>query len=163
MSKPAIIFVPGAWIPKTSYASFLHALEKEEFTVHYASYPSFDPVDSLNASCERDAEVIRNDVIKPLVEDQGQEVVVLMHSYASMPGSAAASGLSKTERIRNGQSGGVIGLICIGAFLVPQGLSCAGLQGGKLPDWILHDQVGILIGTSAYCQEQTITLMIMVY
>lgn len=163
MSKPAIIFVPGAWIPKTSYASFLHALEKEGFTVHYASYPSFDPVDSLNASCERDAEVIRNDVIKPLVEDQGQEVVVLMHSYASMPGSAAASGLSKTERIRNGQSGGVIGLICIGAFLVPQGLSCAGLQGGKLPDWILLDQVGILIGTSAYCQEQTITLMIMVY
>lgn len=142
MSKPTIIFVPGAWIPKISYGSFLHALEKEGFPVHYASYPSFDPVDSLNASCQRDAEVIRDDVIKPLVEDRGQDVVVLMHSYASMPGSAAASGLSKAERVRNGQAGGVLGLICIGAFLVPQGLSCAGLQGGNLPDWILLDQVG---------------------
>lgn len=142
MSKPTIIFVPGAWIPKASYASFLDALGKEGFPIHYAPYPSFDPVDSLNVSCYQDTEVLRNDVFKPLVEDQGKDVVVLMHSYASMPGSAAASGFSKAERVRNSLAGGVVGLVCIGAFLVPQGLSCAGLQGGKLPDWILLDQVG---------------------
>ncbi|KAH8700824.1 Alpha/beta hydrolase fold-1 [Talaromyces proteolyticus] len=140
MPKPTVIFVPGAWLPKASYGLFLHALEKEGFPVHYASYPSFDPTDNLNASCERDAKVIRGEVIQPLVEGEGRDVVLFMHSYASMPGSAAVSGFSKTERVRKGQAGGVLGLICIGAFLIPQGLSCAGMQGGNLPGWILLDQ-----------------------
>ncbi|CRG92361.1 hypothetical protein PISL3812_09419 [Talaromyces islandicus] len=90
MSEPTVIVVPGASIPKTSYASFLHALEKTD------------------SHCQRDTAVIRNDVMKPLAEDQGQDAVVLMHSYASMPGSAAASGLLKAERARNGQAGGVM-------------------------------------------------------
>lgn len=139
MSKPAIVFLPGAWLPETTYASFLDALKQAGYPVRYVSYPSCD---SASADCPQDATYIRDQAIRPLIEDQGEDIVLLMHSYASMPGASAARGFSKTDRERNGQAGGILALICIGAFLVPEGLSCAGLQGGQLPGWILLDQVG---------------------
>lgn len=140
MSKPIIIFLPGAWLPRTTYASFLLGLEQAGYPVCYVSYPSCN---SASADCQQDATAIRDQAIKPLIEDQGKDIVFLMHSYASMPGASAARGFSKTDRKRNDQAGGIVALICIGAFLVPEGLSCAGLQGGKLPDWILLEQVGL--------------------
>lgn len=139
MSKPTVVFLPGAWLPQSTYASFLQALEQAGYPICYVSYPSCD---SASADCQWDATTIRDQAIKPLIEDQGKDIVVLMHSYASMPGASATRGYSKTDRKRNGQAGGILALICIGAFLVPEGLSCAGLQGGKLPDWIVLDQVG---------------------
>lgn len=139
MSKPTIAFLPGAWLAETTYASFLDALKQAAYPVRYVSYPSSD---SARAGCEQDATYIRDQAIKPLIEDQGEDIVLLMHSYASMPGASAGRGVSKTDRQQNGQVGGILALICIGAFLMPEGLSCAGLQGGQLPDWILLDQVG---------------------
>jgi hypothetical protein len=58
-----------------------------------------------------------------------------------MPGAAAATGLTKSQRAQEGKVGGIIGLLFLGAFVVPEGLSCAGLQSGNLPPWILLDQV----------------------
>lgn len=77
------------------------------------------------------------------MEDEGKDVVLFMHSYGGMPGAAAATGLAKSQRAQEGKAGGVIGLLFLGAFLVPEGLSYAGLQGGNLPPWILVDQVEI--------------------
>ncbi|OKL56587.1 hypothetical protein UA08_08128 [Talaromyces atroroseus] len=142
MIKPTIVFLPGAWLTESCYSPLLSSLKKEGFPVHYAQYPSLNPSPQYipDADCQRDATAILNQAIKPLIEDQGQDVILFMHSYASMPGSAAARGFSKSERLRDGKAGGVVGLVCIGAFLVPEGLSCAGLQGGNLPGWILVDQ-----------------------
>ncbi|KAK2841688.1 hypothetical protein FQN49_006002 [Arthroderma sp. PD_2] len=56
-----------------------------------------------------------------------------------MPGTAAMKGLSKTERAQAGKQGGILGLILIAAFLIPEGLSCADGLGGSLPPWILLD------------------------
>ncbi|EED13445.1 conserved hypothetical protein [Talaromyces stipitatus ATCC 10500] len=137
MSKPTIVFIPGAWLPEPTYSSFLQALEKAGYPVRYISFPSSE---SAGADCQQDATAIRDQAIKPLIEHEGKDILLLMHSYGSMPGASAARGFCKTDRQRNGQAGGIIALICIGAFLVPEGLSCAGLQGGKLPDWVLLDQ-----------------------
>ena len=64
-----------------------------------------------------------------------------MHSYAGIPGAAAATGLARSQRVKEGKLGGIIGLVFIAAFLVPEGMSCSGLQGGNLPSWILLDKV----------------------
>ncbi|KAJ5371872.1 hypothetical protein N7517_003878 [Penicillium concentricum] len=127
-----ILFVPGAWITPAFYQPFIHALTVARYDVHYAGYPSLDPKDPLVADCQTDTDAV-SDILQSLVEDEGKDVLVFMHSYGGMPGSAAASGLAKSQRAQEGKAGGVIGLLFLGAFVVAEGLSCAGLQGGDLP------------------------------
>ncbi|EGD98236.1 Alpha/beta-hydrolase [Trichophyton interdigitale] len=138
MTKPTIAVVPGAWIPEQFYSPYIHTLEKAGFETRYAEYPSLEPQNPLTADCATDAKAVRS-ILEPLVETEGKDVVLVMHSYGSMPGCAAAKGLSKTERLRSGKLGGILGMILFSAFLVPEGLSCAGIQGGMLPPWIMLD------------------------
>ncbi|KAJ5713650.1 uncharacterized protein N7483_010831 [Penicillium malachiteum] len=133
-----ILFVPGAWITIAAYEPFMQALRAEGHDVRYAGYPSLDPKNPSTQDCQTDTQAIAA-VLRPLVEE-GKDVLLVLHSYAGMPGAAAAVGLSRSQRAKEGQSGGVFGLVFIGAFVVPEGLSCAGLQGGNLPPWILLDK-----------------------
>ncbi|BAE59602.1 unnamed protein product [Aspergillus oryzae RIB40] len=137
--KPTVVFVPGAWLVPEFYRPFLEAVQAAGFPTYTAELPSLDPVDPTATDCATDAASIRR-LVFSLVEDEGRDVVLVMHSYASMPGGAAAVGLSKSERVQQEKKGGVLGLVCMGAFLVPEGVSCAGTQGGNLPPWILLDQ-----------------------
>lgn len=135
-----ILFVPGAWITPVAYQPFLQTLSGAGYDTRFAAYPSLDPKDPTVQDVEADTKAIAS-TLKPLVEEEGKDVLIILHSYAGMPGAAAATHLSKTQRAKEGKAGGVIGLLFIGAFVVPEGLSCAGLQGGNLPPWILLDNV----------------------
>ncbi|KAL4755569.1 alpha/beta hydrolase, partial [Aspergillus foveolatus] len=137
--EPTIVFVPGAWIDASVYQPFVHALTQTGYDVRYASYPSLNPADPVTTDVKADADAIAS-VLRPIVEDEGKDVLLVMHSYAGMPGAAAATGLSKLQRDQEEKPGGVVGLVFLGAFVVPEGASCAGLQGGTLPPWILLDQ-----------------------
>lgn len=135
-----IIFVPGAWIAKGFYEQFLQGITVVGYDVRYAGYPGLDPRDLSNIDCHTDTEAITA-VLRPLVENEGKDVLLFTHSYAGMPGAAAATRLAKSQRVQEGKVGGVIGLLFLGAFVVLEDLSCAGLQGGNLPHWILLDRV----------------------
>lgn len=138
-----ILFVPGAWIAPAFYRPFLQALTVAGYDTHFAGYPSFNPEDPTTTTCQADTDAITV-TLKSLVEDEGKDVVVFMYSYGGMPGAAAATGLAKSQRAQEGKVGGVIGLIFLAAFLVPEGLSCRGFQEGDLPPWVLVNQVGPL-------------------
>lgn len=138
----AIALIPGAWISLSFYQPFSAALASAGLPVHLVNYPSLHPSDPSAADCATDAAAIKEN-LRVLVENEGKDVVLLMHSYAGIPGAAAATGLAKSRRSQQGKSGGIVGLIFIGAFVVPEGLSCAGLQGGDLPAWILLDKVSL--------------------
>ncbi|KAE8332651.1 hypothetical protein BDV39DRAFT_215728 [Aspergillus sergii] len=108
-----IVFVPGGWIAPEFYKPYLDA----------------------------DSDAVAK-VIRPLVEDEGREFLLVMHSYAGMAGAAAATGgLATIVRVKQGKTCGVVGMVFIAAFLVPEGLSCATLQGGNLPAWTLLDRL----------------------
>ncbi|RAK99401.1 alpha/beta hydrolase [Aspergillus ibericus CBS 121593] len=134
-----VVVIPGAWLTPDFYQPFLTALTQAGYRAHLAGYPSLNPSDPATADCQADSDAIQRE-LRTLVEDDGQDVVLLMHSYAGMPGASAARGLSKLERQQQGLAGGILGLIFLAAFVVPEGHSCAGLQGGNLPPWILLDQ-----------------------
>jgi hypothetical protein len=69
---------------------------------------------------------------------KGAIVILVMHSYSGVPGSAAALGLGKTERIAQGKKAGVIGQIFYAAMLQKGGdgtdLFTAG--GGNFPPFL---------------------------
>jgi hypothetical protein len=73
-------------------------------------------------------------IFNPLfVEDK--VVVLVIHSYAGVPGSAAIKGLSKVERASNGSPGGIIGVTYQSAFIPSEAVAVLDLLGGQLAPW----------------------------
>lgn len=83
---------------------------------------------------DEDAGIIRSAVEELL--DAGKDVLLVVHSYGSIPACDAIVGLSKTEREAHGRAGGVVALVYIAAFILPEGASLIdGLGGNDLPWW----------------------------
>jgi hypothetical protein len=84
---------------------------------------------------------IRDRMILPILELEERDVILVMHSYGGVPGSAAALGLGKKERTAQGKKAGVIGQIFYAAMLQKGGdgvdLFTAG--GGSFPPFLRAD------------------------
>ncbi|CAD0092217.1 unnamed protein product [Aureobasidium vineae] len=126
--KPTIVFVTGAWHKPHLYASLLESLRKNSFPVIAPCLPS---VGGVCDSFYDDVNVVRKIIADEI--SQGHEIVVLMHSYGGMVGSAAVQGYSKQEVPRGG---GVIRMIYMAAFALEAGLSLMNaLNDTPLPWW----------------------------
>lgn len=71
--------------------------------------------------------------------ESGQNVVVVSHSYGSIPGTAALSNLSLQARKTEGHLTGVVGVVIISGFLLPTGTTMLAVMGGHLPPQYLHE------------------------
>jgi hypothetical protein len=135
MSKPTIVCVPGAWHTPKIYEKVLEILNGY-------GYPTIGlPLASVGATpahtnFDEDVKCIR-DCLTKLVDEE-KEVVLVTHSYTGMPGAEAPVGLGKKERQAAGLRGGVIRLVFIMAFAMPEGFQpTAG--GAQFPDWMKAD------------------------
>ncbi|CAD0112174.1 unnamed protein product [Aureobasidium uvarum] len=127
-SKPTVVFVTGAWHKPHLYASLLESLRKNSFPVVAPCLPS---VGGVCDSFYDDVNVVRKIIADEI--SQGHEIVVLMHSYGGMVGSAAVQGYSKQEVPRGG---GVIRMIYMAAFALEAGVSLMNaLNDTPLPWW----------------------------
>ena len=131
MSKPAILLVPGAWHTPSSFYPLTNYLIQHGYTVEgisLASVGSIPPQPNFDA----DVQVIASTISKHA--DQGSDVVILFHSYGSIPGTSACKGFLKSDREAAGKKGGVVHLIYCCAFAVDEGMSLMdGLGGQPLP------------------------------
>ena len=140
-TKPTVLLIPGAWFHHSTYDSFISHLQNLSFPTAYTSYPSLNPSDATTADAANDTEFVLKEALLPLIEKDGKDVVIVMHSYGGVPGSSAAKGLSKVTRLEEGKKGGVVGLIHISGFVLPAGASVADGQGGQLPTWVKQNEV----------------------
>lgn len=127
-SRPTVIFVTGAWHKPHLYAGLLDGLKKTSFPVVAPCLPS------IGGTCDNfddDVHIIRKAIADEV--SQGHEIVMLMHSYGGMVGSAAVQGYSKQEIHRGG---GVVRMIYLAAFALDVGLSLMdALHNKPLPWW----------------------------
>ena len=77
--------------------------------------------------------------LEQLVEKEGKEVIVIVHSYGGMPGSAAARKFLRKERALEGKKGGVIGMLYISAWAMPAGKTIVEAGEGMSFDWLIID------------------------
>ena len=138
--KPTVVIVPGAWHPSASYASLTSALQTAGYPSLTAHLPSLCPVNPSNSSCATDAESVRQQIL-PLIETERKAIILLSHSYGGIPAGGAARGLSKTSRSKIGLEGGVIALVYMSAFIVPEGQSLLKFIGGEHSPFILQGTV----------------------
>lgn len=129
-SNAVIVLVPGAWHTAQHYQSFTDLLELKGYEVIARQTPSCGSANPFEQDVERDVAAIREDLLLPPI-NAGRDVVLVMHSYGGCPGPAAAFGLSKTERLKAGKRGGIIGLAFISAFVVNEGASLLSMLPGN--------------------------------
>ncbi|KAL8990204.1 MAG: hypothetical protein Q9177_001079 [Variospora cf. flavescens] len=137
-SKITFVIVPGAWHPASLYDEFTSRLRDAGYGAVVATYPSCGSPNPQTATCEQDTDVLRQQCIS-LIEDGGKELLLVCHSYGGIPGGGAAFGLSKKDRLQEGKEGGVIGLVYMAAFVVPEGISLFDFLGRQHAPYVISD------------------------
>jgi hypothetical protein len=137
-TKPTFFFISGMMGDSTLWNSLRSALKEYDYPSAVVELPSNSPPEPLTGF-EPDVEAIRKGVTT-LVEEC-KNVIVVMHSYGGFPGSEALKELSKKERKEQGKEGGVMRLVYIMAFLLPEGQSLLP-KGSReaLPPFIIYDE-----------------------
>lgn len=142
-SKTTFLIIPGAWHPAALYEGFVSRLQEAGYGAVVATYPSCNSKSPKTATCEQDAKVLRQQCLS-LIEDEGKDLLLVCHSYGGIPGGGAAAGLSKKERLQIGKEGGVLGLVYMSAFVVPEGTSLLAFLGGKHAPYLVPDTVSLV-------------------
>lgn len=138
--RPFIVIVPGASQSPAHYGQLMHLLQLAGYPVWTGLLPS---VGSGNFTAEDDAKYVREHLLLPVLDNEEHDVIVVMHSYSSVPGSHAVAGLGKAERAAQGKKG-VIGQVYIAAMLLKGGdeQTIVGGFGGQYPPHIRADVSG---------------------
>ncbi|KAK5273220.1 hypothetical protein LTR96_002852 [Exophiala xenobiotica] len=133
-NKPVIIFVPGAWHPPSCFQPVMDRLEAAGYETHGVSLPSVGaPPEQQLQTIKPDVEAIQ-DIVRPIVTDQGKDVLLVFHSYGGVVGGESVQGLEKASREKEGKRGGISHLYYCCAFALPEGVSLMdALQGKNLP------------------------------
>ena len=131
-SLPTIVLVPGAFHVASSMDLLSSQLEQAGYDTKIIGLVT---VNQPKFTVQDDVAVLAGEVLLPLIEKQGKDVVLYLHSYAGFPGSAAIKGLSKTERLAAGKRGGILGLIYQSAFIPKSGDTLKQMIGGNYAPW----------------------------
>ncbi|PVH96098.1 hypothetical protein DM02DRAFT_688615 [Periconia macrospinosa] len=136
---PFIVIVPGASQSPAHYAYLTHLLQLQGYPVVSALLPSVGATGSVTV--EDDANYVRDKMLLPVLDHEEHDVIMLMHSYSSVPGSVAARGLGKKERTASGKKAGIIGQIYLASLLAKGGgeETIVGIFGGNYPPHIRPD------------------------
>ena len=133
LKKPTIVIVPGAWHLPIHFQPLTSRLEKAGYTVHALHLPSIGD-NPTTVDFSEDVELIRDTIQQ--ATDQGDDVVVVVHSAGGVTGSEGTQGLSKAERQKSGKEGGVVRMVYIAAFAAPEGVGVFRATNGPDP-WII--------------------------
>ncbi|THX75147.1 hypothetical protein D6D04_07549 [Aureobasidium pullulans] len=134
MSKPSIVLVPGAWHVPAHFNQVIDKLEDQGYVCLCVNLPTNtrDPlVDGRLLGIEDDVAAIRAAVTNQL--DAGNDVVAATHSYGTVPGTAALTGLNLKARKTAGNTNGVVGVVIISGFILLPDSTMLTIMGGQLP------------------------------
>lgn len=147
-TKPTILVVHGAWHNPAHFKPLMDLLEAHGYETICPQQPS-DGATPPTVTLYEDAQTIRS-TLADLIEPQGKNVIVAMHSYGGVVGTEAVDEtLGAKQRQIRGLSGGVTHLVYLCSFLLSEGNSLGYAFGGQLPPFIktevsdLHSRQGL--------------------
>jgi pimeloyl-ACP methyl ester carboxylesterase len=117
MTLPTIVFIPGAWHTCEYYKHVISILTAKGYPTATVDLPSVGGISPM----ADDAAAIQK-VTSELASD-GQEIILVMHSYGGIPGTESAKGLARKIRQTEGKPGTIIGLVYMSAYLLKEGMS----------------------------------------
>ncbi|KAI9708237.1 MAG: hypothetical protein M1820_004191 [Bogoriella megaspora] len=139
MSKnPTIVIVHGAWHRPPMYDGLVSIFKSASYDAVVPALPSCNSPDPATATCQKDTDVVRDAIL--ILLDEGKDVLVVAHSYGGIPAGGAAKGLGKGQRKKEGKKGGVIGMVYVSAFVVPENVGLLTVMGGKHAPYVIENQ-----------------------
>ncbi|KAI1326301.1 alpha/beta-hydrolase [Xylariaceae sp. FL0255] len=142
MPSPVFVLLHGAWHSPRCWSRLVAELENVGYTAVTPSLPSCGSTPPTPDWAD-DVRVIRKTVSDLVIESN---VVVVTHSFSGMTGGTALEGLDKDACKAKGWKGGVVRLIYICAFLVPEGFqhSPPGTRENMIPQMKTDLEQGIV-------------------
>ena len=130
--KPVIVIVPGAWHDPSCFDAVSRRLRAEGYEVAGVNLASNNSASKPLPNFEADVDIIRATVKAAITK--GKDVMLVMHSYGSIPSGDAIKGFTKQDT----RGAGVVHLFYCTAFVLPENVSVHDvLPGGKPFDWFL--------------------------
>jgi pimeloyl-ACP methyl ester carboxylesterase len=130
MSKPVLIFIPGAWHSPEGFGTIISQLTPLGYkciALPLQAVVKQPPVKDL----QPDIDALREVVIQE--SDAGNDVVVVGHSWGGIVVTGALDGLGKVQRDKDGKNGGVVKIAYLCAFAPSENVSLIDAQGGQIP------------------------------
>ena len=129
-SKPTIFFIHGAFHSSIHLEPFSRFLSSHGYPTHCPDLPTSKGLSTTDAY--EDAAFVESEIGK-LVESEGKDVVVLLHSYGGfVPSMALPEAFAKKQRLSKGLPGGIVRLLYIAAIVVPIGKNVGSKEEGNL-------------------------------
>ncbi|KAJ3572533.1 hypothetical protein NPX13_g5016 [Xylaria arbuscula] len=117
-SKPIVFFLPGGYHTSWIYDSVRNILSDRGFATDASDLISVGATDA-NVGMYSDATHLRSQLMKIL--NQGNEIILVAHSYGGIVASNAVDGLSVEQRAAQGKKGGIILILYLAGLVVPAG------------------------------------------
>lgn len=135
----SIILIPGSFAPPTIFSALARKLAACGINPVVIDLPSIGRrIGEPPATMQDDADKITS-VASELL-DEGQEIIIMAHSYGGIPATQSLENLSPAARHRLGKAGGVNKVVYLSAVVAPVGKSNWDLFGDNLPPFV-HVQV----------------------
>lgn len=150
--KPTIILIPGAWHKGPTFEPVATILRDQGYEAETITLPSAGGPASTTAY--DDAEHIQRQYLEPLISSK-RNVILLMHSYAGVPGTESVKGFARKDLAAQGKKGGVVGLVYLSSFIVPAGASVATLLPGGLDSFMTIEVCILSISQNSCCQRSS--------
>lgn len=153
MSKPVLVFVPGAFARAFMYHDFVEELKPYGYEVEVVDLPStIDRSPEPPATVQDDAVAIRAVASKYI--EQGKDVHIHTHSYGGIPGTESIKDISKKSREAKGLKGGVSRIVYTTALALPVGVALRAGMGDSFPDFLtVHVRKSVFIQSSLVLTE----------
>ncbi|KAI0204558.1 alpha/beta-hydrolase [Astrocystis sublimbata] len=121
MSRPALIIVPAASALPLFYCTVVDGVSQHGYDIQVLHIPSVGLESGARPgkppNMYDDAAFVASHVTS--LADAGRDIVLVAHSYGCTAATESTRDLTKKERLRQGKSGGIVGLAYV-AGLVPE-------------------------------------------
>ena len=134
VTETVILLVAGAFHVSSAMDFLSSQLRQDGYDTRTMGLVS---VNNKDCTIKHDVTAIKTEMLIPLIQRQGKDIVLYLHSYAGMPGSTAIKGFAKADRVAKGLKGGIIGLIYQSGFIPKEGQTVLGMGGKEYASW--HD------------------------
>ena len=129
-SKPIYVFIGGVSHTPAFFDGLIQQMAAYGYKSTAVAFPTCGD-DTENTKQWDEVTAIQKVVSTHLDE---QDVVLVLHSYGGWPGSRAIKGLDKEARQKDGKNTGIVEVVFLAAFLLPDNAPMA--QYSHLPPWL---------------------------